>query len=683
MNPLLRKRDAGPKLCDVYPFPLTLAPLLLAALKPPNTMVHRTLLWTFLFCIAAVLPARAQICTGALGDPIVNITFGAGSNPGPALSSNAVGGYQYISGDCPGDGFYGIRNSTVNCFASSWHNVTTDHTGDPGGYFMLVNASFSPGVFYQDTIRGLCSGTTYEFSAWVLNVLRTSSCGTGAVQPNLTFRIEAPDGTLLQAYNTGTINPSSSPEWRQFGLSFTTPPTVGSAVLRILNNAPGGCGNDLLLDDITFRACGPIMTPGFVGTAGTTQNICFGVAASPRLTVALSTGYNNSRFQWQRSVDNGPWTDVPGATTQSYDAPFTAGTAPGNYRFRLAVAEAANWGTATCTVYSPPLTVFVIARPPALSASNTGPACAGGSLELKASGASTYSWNGPGGFSATGSNVTLAPLDATRSGVYTVLATDSYNCSWSESTTVDVQPRPVAVVADDTLEYCQGAGTRFSASGGTGYEWQPLDYLSDRLTANPFANPPDSMTYRVIVTSGNCSDTATVQVNVWHRPEADAGPDRVLFLGDTLHLAGSVRGNDWSAAWTPSYFLPDPAALQTTAAPQQDTAYVLSVTSLIGCGNSSDTMRVRVFRRIEIPNVFTPNGDGHNDRWEVEALSAYRSYTVDLFNRYGQPVYHTENRAPQWDGTLRGKPLPAGTYYYVLRIGDTGQRLNGFVDLIR
>ncbi|RYY95883.1 MAG: hypothetical protein EOO11_14870, partial [Chitinophagaceae bacterium] len=385
-------------------------------------MAYRNLFWTFLFCCAAVFSTHAQICTGALGDPIVNITFGAGANPGPALSSSVVGGYQYLSGDCPGDGFYSIRNNTAGCFGGTWHNVTTDHTGETNGYFMLVNASASPGVFYKDTIRGLCSGTTYEFSAWVLNVLKSGSCGSSAVQPNLTFRIETVTGTLLQSSTTGTINPSASPQWQQYGLSFTTPPTVGEVVLRIVNTAPGGCGNDLILDDITFRACGPIMTPGFVGSAATTQTVCFGQAAAPQLTVALSSGYNNPRFQWQRSVNNGAWTEIPGATTQTYTAPFPAGTAAGTYRFRLMVAESANWGSANCTVASQPLTVFVIDRPPALAASNSGPACAGSSLQLSVTGASTYAWTGPGGFAATGAAVQLGPLTASMAGTYNVRA---------------------------------------------------------------------------------------------------------------------------------------------------------------------------------------------------------------------------------------------------------------------
>ncbi|RYY38753.1 MAG: T9SS type B sorting domain-containing protein [Chitinophagaceae bacterium] len=646
-------------------------------------MVHRTLLWILLVC-AAALPASSQICTGSLGDPIVNITFGAGGNPGPQLPASVVGGYQYVSGDCPNDGFYTVRNATVACFGNSWHDVTADHTGDPNGYFMLVNASTSPGVFFQDTIRGLCAGTTYEFSAWVLNVLRSSSCGTGAVQPNLTFRIEDLSGTVLRTYNSGTIAPSSSPEWRQFGLSFTTPPTVGTAILRIVNNAPGGCGNDLLLDDISFRACGPILTPSFTGGTGSTQNVCFGQAASLQLNVGLSTGYNNPRFQWQQSTNGGAWTDVAGATTQAYTANIPAGAAAGTYRYRLAVAESANWGTSTCTVYSTPLTIFVVGRPANLAARNSGPACAGTQAQLTAEGGATYQWSGPGGFTASGSSVPVGPLSLAQAGVYNVVATDNFGCSWNERTTLQVLPKPAASVADDTLSLCAGASVRLFAAGGSAYQWSPAEGLSDVLSAQPLATPADSTRYEVVVTnSDGCTDTASVEIQVWPLPRAFAGPDRVIFLGDSLRLDGSATGAPVTLGWSPNYFLINASQGSAAAAPQVDTAYVLTATSLLGCGPHSDTMRVRVFRRIDVPNVFTPNGDGRNDFWAIEALKAYRSYTVDLFNRFGQLLLHSESRFDGWDGTLKGKPLPSGTYYYVISIADSGQRLSGYVDLLR
>src|SRR5690348_2983064 len=117
------------------------------------------------FCMITV-DVHAQVCQGSLGDPIVNITFGSGPNPGPPMPAAATG-YQYFAGDCPNDGFYTVRSNTNNCFGNSWHSLAADHTGNPNGYFMLVNASIQPSAFYLDTVKGLCTGTTYEFAAWI------------------------------------------------------------------------------------------------------------------------------------------------------------------------------------------------------------------------------------------------------------------------------------------------------------------------------------------------------------------------------------------------------------------------------------------------------------------------------------------------------------------------------------
>src|SRR5689334_5692514 len=104
----------------------------------------------FLFFFLFLFSGKAQLCSGSLGDPIVNITFGAGPNPGAPLSSAATN-YLYTATDCPNDGSYTVRNSTANCFSNSWHTLTSDHTGNPNGYFMVVNASYQPSSFYVDT----------------------------------------------------------------------------------------------------------------------------------------------------------------------------------------------------------------------------------------------------------------------------------------------------------------------------------------------------------------------------------------------------------------------------------------------------------------------------------------------------------------------------------------------------
>ncbi|MDB5250891.1 MAG: hypothetical protein JWP27_60 [Flaviaesturariibacter sp.] len=640
----------------------------------------------FFLCLLFVLTAsrlHAQLCQGSLGDPIVNITFGSGQNPGPALTAAALG-YQYITGDCPGDGFYTVRNSTSSCFGNTWHTVNADHTGNGNGYFMLVNASNQPGDFYIDTIRGLCGSTTYEFAAWVMNVIKPTSCGGNTIRPNITMRIERTDGTLLQQQSTGNIDPGSGPEWRQYGFFFTTPALGQDIVLRLRNNAPGGCGNDLLLDDITFRPCGPQLTPSITGTAGSVKEVCQGEAATVVLTCDLSAGFTSPFLQWQESRDNGAsWIDIPGANSQTFVKQVTPAMAPGSYSYRITVIETANIGNNSCRIASQPLLIHVNPQPVS-TAFNSGPVCEGAALSLIAAGGFQYLWTGPNGFSASTPSAWLPDAHIRDTGFYVVEVRSDLGCRKLDSTHVSVFPKPQVVVTPSDVSVCTGDDVQLLASGGQSYEWSPAATLSAPAVAVPFASPLDSTRYRVIVTSAaGCVDSGFAQVNVLRRPQPHAGPDKVLIEGDATRLEGSVTGAGYSFVWTPQVSIGDAATLRPLVFPAVDTFYVLTVTSDAGCGAAGDTVQIKVYKRVQVPNVFSPNGDGVNDRWEIPALAAYRDASVIVFNRYGQPVFESRHYVRPWDGTYNGKLLPFGTYYYVIEIRDRSTRVTGWVEILR
>jgi len=80
----------------------------------------------------------------------------------------------------------------------------------------------------------------------------------------------------------------------------------------------------------------------------------------------------------------------------------------------------------------------------------------------------------------------------------------------------------------------------------------------------------------------------------------------------------------------------------------------------------SNPIEILVITPVIIFNTFTPNGDGVNDTWDIPSLAAYTGCTVNIFNRYGLLVYNSVGYPKSWDGTFEGKPLPSGTYYYVI-----------------
>lgn len=298
----------------------------------------------------------AQLCNGSLGDPVVNITFDPGSG-----SNNYVptGSYTYTNSTCPDDGYYTITNKTSNCFGNTWFNITSDHTGN-GGSFLLVNASLQPGDIFVTTFTNFCPNTTYEFAAWVLNIMNTSP----SISPDLTFSVETPTGTVLNSFPTGDIPVTTSPQWKQYGFYFTTPTNNPVIVLRITDHAPGGIGNDFAVDDITFRPCGAKIASSITGLSSDTVNVCEkdNVPHIYNFNAALASGYAVPVFQWQLSKDNGTtWNDIPGATALTYQTSDLQ--QKGNYQFRLSVADSSVAGVASCKVFSDVLSINVHPKP--------------------------------------------------------------------------------------------------------------------------------------------------------------------------------------------------------------------------------------------------------------------------------------------------------------------------------
>lgn len=642
--------------------------------------VSKVFVILFFFTVAS-RTLTAQLCQGSLGDPIVNITFGSGANPGPPLSA-ATTAYQYVQNDCPDDGFYAVRNSTNSCFGNSWHNLSKDHTGDANGYFMLVNASFAPSTFYLDTVKGLCGNTTYEFAAWVINIFyRNASCGT-VIEPNLTFTIEKVDGTILQTYNSGNIPTQSSPVWQQFGFFFTTPASVSDVVVRIFNNAPGGCGNDLALDDITFRACGPKLTPEIVGSTSDTALLCQGQTKPFTFNCIVSAGFSNPVFQWQQNT-NGIWIDIPGATTTSLTKNFIATTATGNYFYRLTAAEFGNANSAQCRVVSQPILIQVNPNP-VTSATNSGTVCTGKSLQLTATGGTTYNWTGVNNFFASGSTVIIDNIQQTQAGTYYVLVTDNYGCINNDSTVVKVDPSPVATTAFTEAAICSGKSIQLVSSGGGTYAWLPIDALSSSVIANPIASPINTTKYVVTVTNQfACTDTAEIRVTVDETPTANAGPDKTIVQGNSATLNGTATGQSITYAWSPPLYMDNPQVLQPIVSPPSDINYVLKVVSSNGCGTAIDTMHVFWYKEIYVPSAFTPNGDGLNDTWKIPALSAFSSFDLVVFDRWGKIVFQSKSTTMAWDGTYNGQQAPIGSYVYQIKLSELPGFLKGTVTIVR
>ncbi len=102
-----------------------------------------------------------------------------------------------------------------------------------------------------------------------------------------------------------------------------------------------------------------------------------------------------------------------------------------------------------------------------------------------------------------------------------------------------------------------------------------------------------------------------------------------------------------------------------------------------GC-EADSAVKVLALIDFKVPNTFTPNNDKVNDFWIIEELPRYPIQKVQVFNRYGQVIYETKKYDPRgWNGNYKGKPLPIGTYHYIIEIDGLVSPKVGYVTLIK
>jgi hypothetical protein len=141
---------------------------------------QRKRLWLFGYLICNSLLIHAQLCNNNLGDPIVNVTFGtSGTSPLPPNTTT----YSFAYG-CPSKGEYTINDFLFGC-GGSWVQIIGDHTPDDvDGNYMLINAESTPGVVNLDTAHNLCDNMTYQFSAYIANVMQDVLTCAGKAGPS-------------------------------------------------------------------------------------------------------------------------------------------------------------------------------------------------------------------------------------------------------------------------------------------------------------------------------------------------------------------------------------------------------------------------------------------------------------------------------------------------------------------
>ncbi len=575
----------------------------------------------FIFCLIVPFKTLAQLgfCNGNSGDSIFSENFGTGTTNNALPAGTTT--YNYIN-NFPNDGFYTVTNGSFGN-PYDWHQ-TEDHTsGDTNGKFLIVNAGTFPGEFYNTTITGLCETTTYEFSAWLLNlVIANSYCSTqpsGTKPINVRFEIwDNTDSNLLASGDTGNIIETSTPNWQQFGLVFQTPVAASSVILKMINNGNGGCGNDLAIDDIVFKSCGDNIS---INDSTNNNNITLCSSQTPYSTT-LTVNPDNSVFsshfyQWEESNDGVTWSDISGENSQNIS--LTNITASGYYRVKVA-ESIVNLNNDSCNVTSEVYQVIINQLPvqPTIEC-----------WETATINTVTCNWD------VTGSQ----PPQPTGLECWETITFNTSTCNWDIIGTQPIQP---------TLECWENATFNTSTCSWEITGTQPIQPSIECWETTTFNDT-------------TCSwDILNIQ------PEIDNissnGNSIIITVFNPNELLYSIDGINFQS--------------DNIFYDVESGAYSIYIKS-ISCDEPIITEYVHFF----IQPFFTPNNDGENDAFEIKGLENYNSSEVYIYDRLGKLLVMTKNSDFSWDGIYNGKPLPSSDYWYVLIID--GDQYSGHITLKR
>lgn len=327
-----------------------------------------------------------------------------------------------------------------------------------------------------------------------------------------------------------------------------------------------------------------------------------------------------------------------------------------------------------------------------LALNNDTTLCRGDTLQLNStSNALTFLWSPSVSISNTQiSNPYTIPL----TDIKYILTAGIGKCQVKDSINIKSIPYPKADAGLDK-NICFGKTIQLSASTlAANFKWTPTNTLLNSNTLNPTAGPQTSTTYAFTVTDTlGCPKpfTDSIKVFVTQPFKPNAGVDRNVVINQPIQLNASDIGANATYLWSPALYLNNPNIqnpIATFPKGADTVTYLLKATSDAGCVGF-DTVNYYVFETIPeifVPSGFTPNGDGMNDILKPILAGLKELTNFNVYNRWGNLVFSTNEENTGWDGTFKGNQQAAGTYVFIARAIDFSDRIlekRGTVVLIR
>ena len=314
--------------------------------------------------------------------------------------------------------------------------------------------------------------------------------------------------------------------------------------------------------------------------------------------------------------------------------------------------------------------------------------CPNENLTLTASGAATYSWSGPGVTNSTGNIQSIIP---TGTGTFQAIGYTTAGCVDSIQTSFTLYPKPIITLTPDQ-EICLGKMASMTVIGADTYSWDPSNLVGSQV----YVSPSVTSTYQVIgFNQFSCSDTAVSIVTVHPNPVALIGADPYFLTSDSPNVTFS---NLSTGQVVSTWDFDDGTVLQELSTPfeyqfpfeEGNYNVSLLVESQYGCLDSiTQLIQVKGDVIYYVPNSFTPDGDEHNNMFTPVFTSGFEplSYQLDVYDRWGELMFTSQNPQIGWDGYLNFVKCQEGMYAYNIRFIETKsgeyKSISGNINLLK